>query len=182
MFLSLISFDIQVGIKMNCCTIRTIVTLNILIAFSCGDSLDKVKVTYNFPSKIHLYNFKKEIKSHPMLLFDNSFLPAFLKQARTTHRHIAKDIEKAVDFVYNLKYKSQKEPDLLPPESQEKFASKWNEKYGNTLPVLAMHFYLNQNDGKLLDFIQLFMDRMASYDSWYVAKSPAVSIVHYLYL
>lgn len=110
-----------------------------------------------------------------MLFFDNSFLPEYLKQARTTHKHIAKDIEKAVDFVYNWKYKSRKEPVLLPPASQEEFASKWNEKYGNTLPVLAMHFYLNQQDKKLLDFIQLFMDRMASYDSWYVSNLPAVS-------
>ncbi len=111
-----------------------------------------------------------------MLFFDNSFLPLYLKQARSTHAHIAKDMAKAVEYVYNTLDTSRKEPSLLPPESQQHFASSWNEKYGNVLPVLAMHFYLNQDDHKLLDFIQLFMDRMASYDSWYISYLLKVRI------
>ena len=153
---------------------NVIFTISIIFITLChGDRLDKVPVTYKFPDNMNLYNFKKDIKSHPMLFFDNSFLPVYLKQARTTHAHIANDMEKAVDFIYSMQNDSKKS--LLPPESQQEFASSWNEKYGNALPALAMHFYLNQNDHKLLDFIQLFMDRMVSYDSWYVGHLPAVS-------
>ncbi len=141
------------------------ITNIIIINFFHGDCLDIINSTYSFPTNIlKAYNFQQEIKSHPMLLFDNSFLSMYMEQAETTHRHIAQRIAKAVDIVS----KCDQESVFLPPESQKMFAAVWNEKYGNVLPLLAMHFYLNQNDRKLLNFIVLFMDRMASYDSWYV--------------
>ena len=38
-----------------------------------------------------------------------------------------------------------RENEYLPPESEEKFRSSWNEIYGNTIPVIAFYSFLNQD-------------------------------------
>ena len=62
----------------------------------------------------------------------------------------------------------------FPPVTYEELGSAWNEKFGNALPVLALNY--------TLDFIVSYMDRMASYDCWYVigVELDEVPVAHSL--
>ncbi|XP_076801715.1 dermatan-sulfate epimerase-like protein [Clavelina lepadiformis] len=117
----------------------------------------------------HLINVSDA--NHPMLYFTSEDVPKLRHKAKTTHIKIAKILEEAG--------RSLKEDEklYLPPESFEKFGSRWNELYGNNLCAFAMYCLLNPQDKKAFELVQLYMDRMTSYPDWYVTSSRNVDQV-----
>lgn len=87
----------------------------------------------------------------PLLYFDPEDIPKLRVKARTTHQKIANIITEAG--------KSFKEtPDhYMPPESHEKFASRWNELYGNNLCAFAMYCLLNPEDNEAMKLVSLLI-------------------------
>ena len=83
----------------------------------------------------------------PLLYFDPEDVPKMRVKARTTHQKIANIITEAG--------KSFKEtPDhYMPPESHEKFASRWNELYGNNLCAFSMYCLLNPDDSEAMELV-----------------------------
>ncbi|KAK6292786.1 hypothetical protein J4Q44_G00362870 [Coregonus suidteri] len=63
-------------------------------------------------------------------------------------------------------------PLYVPPAKHEEFTSKWNEKYGNNLPPLALYCLLCPDDSGALQFLIKFMDKMADYPDWKVISAP----------
>jgi len=85
--------------------------------------------------------------NHPMLFYDEKDIPIFQEKARTTHINIAAKIRAARR---DLKEKHQS---FMPPESYERFASKWNEGYGNFLGTFAFYCVLYPDDKKALNLV-----------------------------
>ncbi|XP_063075106.1 dermatan-sulfate epimerase-like protein [Engraulis encrasicolus] len=103
---------------------------------------------------------------HPNLFFGQVEMRSMIKKMTTTHKHIFKVIQKAVETMLSS-------PALyLPPENHEEFGSKWNEIYGNNLPPLALYCLLCPDDSAASQFLVKFMDRMAEYPDWMVTSAP----------
>ena len=115
---------------------------------------------YKFPDDIEKYNTNKVFKGHPMLFFSGDDIANYRRKATGTHKGQALRLRRCADSLMINKN--------LPPVTYDEFGSTWNEEYGNALPALAMNYILQPNNLTLLDFITLYMDRMASYKSWYV--------------
>uniref|UniRef100_H3AJN0 Dermatan sulfate epimerase like n=2 Tax=Latimeria chalumnae TaxID=7897 RepID=H3AJN0_LATCH len=99
---------------------------------------------------------------HPSLYFDAGEVRILRHKSRTTHSHLFRTIRNAVKEMLSS-------PHLyIPPPKHEDFAAKWNEIYGNNLPVLTFYCLLNPEDRTAFNFAQDYMDRMSSYPSWYV--------------
>nr|CAB3240029.1 dermatan-sulfate epimerase-like protein [Phallusia mammillata] len=109
--------------------------------------------------------------SHPLLFFNKEDVPKLRLKAKTTHVKIARILQDAGKALTGDSIH------VLPPESAEKFASAWNEIYGNNLCAFAMYCVLYPEDTKALELIKVFMDRMVSYPDWYVAASRGVDEV-----
>ena len=62
---------------------------------------------------------------------------------------------------------------FLPPVDSKTFVSRWNEKYGNWLAVLAFYSVLQPADSRVFDLLVTFMDRMAGYPTWFIDPLPA---------
>ena len=100
------------------------------------------------------------------LYFDSSDVPALRAKANTTHRLIYEHICKLSDGL-------KSHPDrFLPPVDSKTFVSRWNEKYGNWLAVLAFYSVLQPADSRVFDLLVTFMDRMVDYPTWFVDPAP----------
>ena len=146
----------------------------ITFVLACMLIVEGVGKTYHFPDDIGKYNTKKRYAGHPMLFFDRHDIPHYLRMASTTHREHAKRLQQCAEYLMSK--------NALPPVTYDEFASAWNEKYGNFLPALSMTHILQPSDQNLLRFITLYMDRMASYWSWYVrgSETDEVPVAHSL--
>ncbi|XP_064620296.1 dermatan-sulfate epimerase-like protein [Lineus longissimus] len=102
----------------------------------------------------------------PMLFFEARDIVKYRIAANTTHQDITKDLKRARDDFL------QKPSLFIPPVSHELFGSRWNERYGNNLPVMAFYCLLYPEDEKAFKFVEVSMDRMASYPNWLVASAP----------
>ena len=135
-------------------TIRGFILFSILATISCE------KNGYRFPDNLVKYNFAQKIQDHPMLFFSKDDIRFYRQKAANSHRQFAKRIHEGAKLIMSQS--------MLPPLTYEEFGTRWNEQYGNVLPVLAMSYILGNNTAEILDYITLHMDRMASYRSWYV--------------
>lgn len=112
---------------------------------------------------------EKPVKSkhaiHPMLYFTVKDIGSMRKKADSTHVKISKTIKFAA-----TEFKTNPEK-YLPPKSYDKFASHWNEIYGNNLCAFSMHCLLYSQDEEMFRLVKIYMDRMQSYENWYVASS-----------
>ena len=135
-------------------TIRVFILFSILAIISCE------KNGYRFPDNLVKYNFAQKIQDHPMLFFSKDDISFYRQKAANSHRQFAKRIHESAKLIMSQS--------MLPPLTYEEFGARWNEQYGNVLPVLAMSYILRNNTAEILDYITLHMDRMASYRSWYV--------------
>ena len=144
------------------------VTVWLLVIITCVQAA-KIAGLQNETAQAHDV---KPTKKHPCLYFSYHDTDALREKARTTHRHIVAELRSAI---LDIKQRS------LPPLTDEKFTKSWNEVYGNNLPPLAL-YHLLFPDKKLLNFIKVYMDRMASYDHWMVASSPQdeVPLAHHV--
>ncbi|XP_039610280.1 dermatan-sulfate epimerase-like protein [Polypterus senegalus] len=103
---------------------------------------------------------------HPHLYFGWSEVAGLRQKAGASHAQLFKVIRGAVTTMLS------NSPFYLPPAKYEDFASKWNEIYGNNLPVLAFYCMLCPEDTTALDFAVKYMDRMVAYPNWMVANAP----------
>ncbi|XP_041718101.1 dermatan-sulfate epimerase-like protein [Coregonus clupeaformis] len=104
--------------------------------------------------------------SHPNLYFNQVDVQVMRQRSSSTHSHIFKVIRAAVmTMLSNM-------PLYVPPAKHEEFTSKWNEKYGNNLPPLALYCLLCPDDSGALQFLIKFMDKMADYPDWKVISAP----------
>ena len=134
--------------------IRGFILFSILATISCKENV------YKFPDNSAKYNFARKIQGHPMLFFSKDDIRFYKQKAVNSHMQFAKRIHEGAKLIMS--------GSMLPPLTYEEFGARWNEKYGNVLPVLAMSYILGNNTAKTLDYITLHMDRMVSYRSWYV--------------
>ena len=148
--------------------IRGLLLFSVLATISCK------KNGFRFPDNSAKYNFAQNFQDHPMLFFSKDDIHFHRQKAANSHRQFAKRIHEGAKFIMSQ--------DRLPPLTYEEFGSKWNERYGNVLPVLAMSYILGDNTLKVLDYITVYMDRMVSYRSWYVIgfENDEVPIGHSL--
>ncbi|XP_071268464.1 LOW QUALITY PROTEIN: dermatan-sulfate epimerase-like protein [Salvelinus alpinus] len=108
----------------------------------------------------------KSTDSHPNLYFNQVNVQVLRQRSPSTHSHIFKVIKAAVmTMLSNM-------PLYVPSAKHEEFTSKWNEKYGNNLPPLALYCLLCPEDSGALQFLIKFMDKMADYPSWKVISAP----------
>ena len=146
----------------------------ISIVLACVLIVEGVGKTYKFPDDISKYNTKRRYVGHPMLFFDKGDIPHYQHLAATSHRGHARRLRQCAEYLMST--------EALPPVTYDEFASAWNEKYGNFLPALSMTHILLPSNQTLLRFITLYMDRMASYWSWYVrgSETDEVPVAHSL--
>ena len=102
---------------------------------------------------------------HPFLFFNENDIPALQQRARTTHAEIAGRIRAATQEI------AQNPEKHLPPSEWSKFASTWNERFGNDLSALAFYCVLNPDDTKARELAILFMDRLVNLPNWRVNAS-----------
>lgn len=131
-----------------------VVNILVVFLFAGGYALLEDVEPLNFPDGVH-----------PSLYFSGAQTQEMRLKASTTHEKIARDIKEA-GLALNAN------PDrYLPPVNYTKFASRWNEVFGNNLCAFAMYSFLYPDDKLTFRHVKTFMDRMASYPDWYVAAS-----------
>ena len=89
-------------------------------------------------------------QKHPLLYFGWDDVAVLQQKAATTHLKISRQITEAGAA---LKAKPEY---YLPPETAEKFNSRWNEVYGNNLCAFAMYCLLNPTDKKAFELVSCF--------------------------
>lgn len=127
-----------------------------------------------FPDDLSMFDFKSNFKRHPFLYFDAENIPGLQLAAKSSHRFLANDIKKATETIL--------QSDRLPHRDYKHFAAKWNEKYGNDLPVLSMYCVLNKEDKKVFEYLVEYMDRLAVFQKWQTttALEDEVPVSHIL--
>ncbi|KAJ8042492.1 Dermatan-sulfate epimerase-like protein [Holothuria leucospilota] len=129
-----------------------------------------------FVSGIGSFDLQLKYKGHPFLYFTEENIPELRKMARTTHAHIAKELELVSKTMMSNRAL------YMPPADYTKFGGHWNELYGNNLAPLALYCVLNPEDTAAFDFAMEFMDIMASHPRWQVITVPTdeVPVAHSL--
>ena len=95
--------------------------------------------------------------TYPLLYFDAEDVTEMRLKAETTHSKIAKEIQESGR-------KLKKYTDIhLPPKSVEKFASRWNEIYGNNLCTFAMYCLLYPNDKEAFELVSIYDSYVHTY-------------------
>ena len=118
----------------------------------------------------------KEQDLHPFLYFSGSDLDGLKQQSKTTHREIFARITNAAAVI-------KKTPlNYIPPRDWFKFSSRWNEKYGNNLAVLAMYCVLENRDVEARGIAIQIIDALISLPNWRVRDmwSDNVPVAHSL--
>lgn len=109
--------------------------------------------------------FIESASVHPNLYFSSDDLAELRHNARTTHTEIFSRLQEAAKEIKN-------EPEKhLPPDTWNKFASTWNEKYGNDLGALAMYCVLQESDSKARQLAITAMDSLSTFPNWRVKAS-----------
>ncbi|XP_072169330.1 dermatan-sulfate epimerase-like protein [Diadema setosum] len=121
-------------------------------------------------------NYKPKYTTHPLLYFCKRDIPDLMAKASTTHAHITKEIDSAVNILMGNPQR------FLPPKDYKVFGGKWNEFYGNNLPPLALYTLLHPEDKKAKIFLLEYMDLMAGHPKWQViaAATDEVPVAHSL--
>ena len=117
----------------------------------------------------------RNISGYPNLYFSIKDLLKLRTLASSSHAEMYKEMAKIIRDL-----KSQK--NLTPPESVTLFNSEWNEKYGNLLGILAVYCALTPGDHEAVDLTKLFMNRLTSYNTWFVTgkETDEVPVAHSL--
>ena len=117
----------------------------------------------------------RNISGYPNLYFSIKDLPKLRMLASSSHAEMYKEMAKIIRDL-----KSQK--NLTPPESVTLFNSEWNEKYGNLLGILAVYCAFTPGDHEAVDLTKLFMNRLTSYNTWFVTgkETDEVPVAHSL--
>ena len=112
---------------------------------------------------------------YPNLYFSVKDLPTLRTKAASSHADVYKEMSRIVRSL-----KSQKR--LTPPKSVTEFNSEWNEHYGNMLGILAIYCALTPADNEAVNLAKLFMERLTSYNTWYVTgkETDEVPVAHSL--
>ena len=98
------------------------------------------------------------------------------QQSKTTHREIFARITNAAALI-------KKTPlNYIPPRDWFKFSSRWNEKYGNNLALLAMYCVLENRDVEARGIAIQIIDAFISLPNWRVRNmwSDNVPVAHSL--
>ena len=121
-------------------------------------------------------NYKPKYTIHPLLYFCKRDIPDLVAKSSTTHAHITKYIDQAVNTLMGNPQR------FLPPTDYKKFGGIWNEFYGNNLPPLALYTLLHPEDKKAKIFLLEYMDLMAGHPKWQViaAATDEVPVAHSL--
>ena len=114
--------------------------------------------------------------NHPNLYFSKRDINQLRQQAQTTHRDIYARLKEAADEIKETPSK------FIPPRDWNRFASKWNEVYGNNFGALAMYCVLNDKDPLARKIAMQFFDAFVSLPNWRVISSMVddVPVAHSL--
>ncbi len=118
---------------------------------------------FAFASAVTLQKGSSIEQLHPFLFFNDKDIPTLRERARTTHAEIAQRISLATQ---QMKKKPER---YLPPKDWKKFASIWNERYGNDLTAVAFYCVLNPKDTAARELAVKFMDRLENLPNWRVS-------------
>ncbi|XP_053323007.1 dermatan-sulfate epimerase-like protein [Spea bombifrons] len=149
----------------------TVSIFYLLLIDQChGNYSDLLVLSENVAEHHKLYDFTHSSQQknifHPSLYFDSADVQGLRQKSHTSHLHLFRTIRNAVNkMLSNPSY-------YLPPLKHAEFTAKWNEVYGNNLPLLALYCLLSPDDKTALAFTTEYMDRMGNYKDWLVINAP----------
>ena len=126
----------------------------------------RIIVIFTFVTSAAIIRTPEALKlPHPFLFFGEDDILSIRKRADSTHAEIASRIQTAAQEI-------MRHPErYLPPRDWQKFASAWNERYGNDLCAMAFYCLLNDKDLAAREVALQFMERLESLPNWRVAAT-----------